>query len=75
MKPDCYSCAHRKDVPGSAHSKCQRGIDALFGRAPVPLVRGDAHGIRSGWFSFPFDFDPTWLEACNAHTPKDAAPC
>jgi hypothetical protein len=23
MKPDCYSCVHRGEVPGSAHSSCQ----------------------------------------------------
>ncbi len=23
MKPDCYSCLHRGEVPGSAHSSCR----------------------------------------------------
>ena len=28
-------------------------------------VVGNWHGVRSGWFTWPFDFDPCWLEACS----------
>lgn len=27
-------------------------------------IRGSAHGIRSGWFYWPGNFDPVWLENC-----------
>lgn len=29
-------------------------------------MRGNQHGIKSGWFFYPLLFDPTWKEAmCN----------
>jgi hypothetical protein len=34
-------------------------------RNPVPNVKGAAHGIKKGWFNFPFNFDPVWLENCD----------
>lgn len=28
-------------------------------------IKGNEHGIRSGWFNHPMNFDPIWLEECN----------
>lgn len=28
-------------------------------------VRGDPHGIKNGWFAWPFNFDPIWLLECD----------
>ena len=28
-------------------------------------VKGSGHGIRSGWFNHPLNFDPVWLEECD----------
>lgn len=28
-------------------------------------IKGNAHGITKGWFSWPYNFDPVWLENCN----------
>ena len=28
-------------------------------------VKGAACGIRGGWFNWPHNFDPVWLESCN----------
>lgn len=28
-------------------------------------VKGDAHGIANGWFNWPWNFDPVWLESCD----------
>lgn len=46
----------------------------LFKRsAPKELnIKANQYGIKSGWFDFPLDFDPTWLENCDGHTPKKA---
>ena len=55
-KPDCYKCVHRLEVPGSAHSRCNNH---------AAKVSGHAHGVRSGWFMWPVNFDPTWLVSCN----------
>jgi len=28
-------------------------------------VTGNPHGIKRGWFNWPWNFDPTWLQSCN----------
>lgn len=33
-------------------------------------VRGNAAGIRRGWFNWPWNFDPVWLERCDGFEPK-----
>lgn len=38
----------------------------------VPLVKGNEHGIRHGWFCWPFNFDPTWLEDCKLFEVREA---
>lgn len=55
-RPDCYKCVHKMNVPGSCHSRCNN-IEAN--------VTGHPHGIKSGWFIWPFNFDPTWLQSCD----------
>ena len=53
------------------------GIFASVGRL-TPLVvssstlniKGDPHGISHGWFNFPFNFDPLWLENCDGFETK-----
>ena len=37
-------------------------------------VTGDPHGIKNGWFNFPWNFDPVWLNSCDGFTPKEAKP-
>jgi hypothetical protein len=34
-------------------------------------IKGDPHGIRNGWFNWPYNFDPIWLENCNGFEEKD----
>ena len=55
-KQDCYQCIHRYSIPGDFHSGCNN-ISAN--------VIGDEHGIDRGWFLWPFNFDPLWLESCD----------
>lgn len=51
------------------------GLISIMGGAP-PIgadklgVVGDPHGIRRGWFSWPANFDPTWLQACGGFAAK-----
>lgn len=61
---DCYKCVHRLNVPGSTHSRCNN----FQARAT-----GHEHGIKNGWFLWPFNFDPTWLTSCNGFSdnPED----
>ena len=32
------------------------------------MIEGNSHGIRSGWFIWPIDFDPVWVEQCTGFT-------
>jgi hypothetical protein len=50
---ECYSCKHRREIPGDAHTRCAN---------PDKEMTGNPHGIKSGWFFYPFNFDPTWKE-------------
>lgn len=34
-------------------------------------VKGDSHGIKNGWFMWPFNFDPTWLVECDGFVLKE----
>lgn len=79
LKPNCYTCAHRQNLQGSAHSSCNAlgpaGMVAamifLSGksefRAGDAHVRGSTHGVRSGWFMWPLNYDPVWLEVCSMY--------
>jgi len=62
-KPNCYECTHRQDVPGDAHSECSNR---------KAKVSGVPHGVRSGWFMWPFNFDPVWLVSCDGFSPKQS---
>lgn len=33
-------------------------------------VVGSQHGIDNGWFNWPYNFDPLWLESCNGFIPR-----
>lgn len=101
---ECYTCVHRRNVPGSAHSSCahpvtdstrrspfmqlaatvgKRGGDQLMAmaqefdegpqRAASQLeIRANFHGIKNGWFIWPVNFDPVWLEHCLGFEAKAA---
>jgi hypothetical protein len=66
-KPNCYKCVHRRKLPGDAHSRCNNH---------KAKVSGNTHGIRHGWFMWPLNFDPIWLETCDSFSdnPKDNLP-
>lgn len=76
------SCNH----PMVANNKPQdslAGIMAVFasvGRGPAVNVgteklniKASAHGIKNGWFNWPFNFDPVWLENCEGFELKQEA--
>ena len=66
-KPDCHKCVHRLTIPGNAHTRCNNH---------TAKVEGNEHGIRSGWFKWPLNFDPTWLISCDGFSKnkKDKKP-
>ena len=60
QNPKCYNCPYSEPVPGSSHHlECH--YHWLHKDAPnVP--EGSDHGVRNGWFFFPVNFDPIWME-------------
>lgn len=74
----CYTCKHKGNVAGSAHSSCNAlgepfevMMYVLSGTEPRVPIQANSHGIESGWFTWPIDFDPTWLEYCGMYEEKD----
>lgn len=62
-KKTCYSCAYCGTIPGSCHASCTY---AWSNDEKMPA--GDTHGIKNGWYMFPFNYDPVWMdEECTAH--------
>ncbi len=51
---ECYDCVNRRAIPGDCHSRCAD---------PDPDMKGDEHGIRKGWFAYPYNFDPVWKKS------------
>jgi len=84
-KPDCYNCIHRTDVEGSTHSscRCEGTLLHLINLLHIPdflglateeqklVIKGNQYGIDSGWFKFPIDYDPVWLEECSGFKEKE----
>ena len=33
-------------------------------------IKANPHGVRMGWFIFPANFDPVWLENCDGFKEK-----
>jgi len=60
---ECYTCIHRRTIPGDCHTRCSN---------PDPRMTGHKHGIKSGWFMYPFNFDPTWkTKDCSNYESKE----
>lgn len=55
---ECWSCKHKRIIPGDSHISCAK---------PDSNMTGNPHGIVSGWFCYPFKFDPVWKQqlCCN----------
>lgn len=80
-KPNCYECKHRGNAIGSAHSTCNypgtsTGILDFFKPQNLALmaklnIQGHPQGVRSGWFMWPVNFDPTWLLSCDGFEAKE----
>lgn len=91
--PNCYECAHRRNLEFSAHSQCVHpAYDGVAGplamlvamlhasRRGGPIeaphqeitVKGNQHGIASGWFMHPLNYDPVWLEECTGFEAKQS---
>lgn len=46
-----------------------RRVPAIQGETGLNVI-GNNHGISKGWFNWPCNFDPTWLERCDGFEKK-----
>jgi hypothetical protein len=60
-KQNCYECEYRRNLIGDAHSKCVN---------KNAHIKGNNYGIRNGWFIWPYNYDPVWLESCDGFKRK-----
>lgn len=68
MKSNCHSCAYKRPIPGNTHIKCV--FD--FRKAETPLPKGNQHGIENGWYLFPLNYDPVWMDQeCPHHAGEE----
>lgn len=71
------SCHH--PVAAEAHeNQLAKLASMLGGGGPPPMkaaeklnIQASPHGIARGWFSWPFSFDPVWLQACDGFELKE----
>ena len=62
----CYNCKFRGTLYNSAHSKCNAEW-----RTPQEMPKGEDWGIKNGWFYFPYNYDPVWMnDKCVKFNPK-----
>jgi len=64
-KPNCRKCEYRGTIPGDSHSECKHPEVAKL------VIKGNPTGIRRGWFIWPFNYDPVWLDECNGFKEKE----
>jgi len=60
-RPDCYACIHHKELPVNARIEC---------RANRATVEGHPLAHKHGWFNYPLNFDPLWVQNCDSFMPK-----
>lgn len=67
----CHSCIHSSRAAGSSHHlQCNFFTDVLFRiglKDPIwkHAPRGSEHGVNSGWYTFPVNYDTEWMrEPC-----------
>lgn len=69
-----HICCKHPSLGETSPEEKLMSIFASVGRAPPIMksskdlgIKGNAHGISQGWFNFPYNFDPTWLENCEGY--------
>lgn len=51
------------------------GIETVEGPGGAAIeISFQAHGVRSGWATWPLNFDPAWLRACSGFERKKVTP-
>jgi hypothetical protein len=75
---DCHSSCGHPDIVANPNvaSILSFFMIAKSDSAPVKTkltnIKADPHGVRNGWFMWPFNFDPVWLQECYGFEASDA---
>ena len=76
---DAHICCKHPDLGESSNNPLNQIMALLAGVGRVSPqidikavsdkfeIQADAVGIKRGWFNWPWNFDPVWLENCNAY--------
>ena len=71
---DAHSTCHHPEIKNKNDNEFGALVQMVSGgfvdAARKLKIKGNSHGIRSGWFFWPANFDPVWLENCEGFTPK-----
>lgn len=75
---DAHSCCNHPKVATTKDEPLNQifGLLAAVGRIDISIagnplgVTGNRHGIKHGWFCWPMNFDPVWLDTCNGFERK-----
>ncbi len=74
--PKCYDCKWQREISGGAHSRC--GHPDARGTATAGIqamsIKANPYGVRSGWFNWPGNFDPVWLDNCDGFEAAEEPP-
>lgn len=84
---DAHSCCRHPDLKGLTDdignlvdllasmggSSPITGVEAIQVIMEKFEIRANIHGVKKGWFLWPFNFDPVWLLNCNAYKRKESA--
>lgn len=72
---NCYECEFRgsNSDKGSAHSHCK--LYWQYKKHKDDFPKGNERAKEQGWFDFPYDYDPIWIEEdCERFMPKGLFP-
>jgi hypothetical protein len=60
-RPNCHKCVNHDPLPMTHHIQCLE---------PKAQISGNARAAQKGWFHWPWNFDPIWLEECSKYEEK-----
>jgi hypothetical protein len=69
-RPDCHKCKWSKQSifdSGTHHRSCHLEVKDT---EILPKIELSKHGVMQGWCSWPYDFDPVWIDYCTAFEEK-----
>lgn len=54
----CKSCIHGETNAGTHHMRCKK---------KKAIIKVNDHGFKSGWCTWPIDFDRIWIDRCDSY--------